>query len=221
MHGRRNHRRVQKRLPLTRSQVVAGAIRILDCEGLDALSMRRLADNLRMSTMALYNHVSNKEDLLQCVAKDLIERVDFSHHHASDWRERIRFCFRALRNACLAHPYVVRLIEIVETLPSAIFVPMEITLSALEEIGADPQEASRAYFLLTNFTLGQVSYEVHGPFSGVEPEKALRNAKLDEASFPHIERAISDGEWDFEYAFDFGISVILDGLEKRYCKRGR
>jgi hypothetical protein len=162
--------------------------------------------------------VSNKEDLLQGVAKNLMERVDFSPPEATDWRERIRFCFHALRKACLAHPYILRLIEIAETLPSAVFVPMEITLAALAEIGADPQEASCAYFLLANFTLGQVSYEVRGPFSGVEPAEALRNAKIDAARFPHIQRAISNGKWDFEYAFGFGISVILDGLED-YCKR--
>lgn len=215
--GRRKNRRVQKRTPLTRSKVLAGAIAILDREGLEGLSMRRLGDHLRVSTMALYNHVSNRQDLLQGVAQDLIGRADFSSH-ASDWHERIRACFRALRNACRAHPCLVRLIEIIETLPPAVFVPMEITLTALEQIGANPQEASRAFFLLTNFTLGQVSYEVRGPFVGVEPAEALRSGRIDRANFPHIQRAVSNAEWDFAAAFEFGVSVILDGLEQRYCK---
>jgi len=170
--------------------------------------------------MALYNHVSSKRDLLQGIARGLIARVDFSCQNP-DWRERIRACFRALRNACLAHPRAVHLIDTIETLPASIFEPMEITTAALEQIGADPLDALRGYFLLTNFTLGQVSYEVRGPFAGIDPIEALRSGKIDRGAFPHVERAASMGAWDFERAFEFGISAILAGLEQRFIKTRR
>ena len=163
--------------------------------------------------MALYNHVSSKQDLLRGVVGDLIARVDFSSQNP-DWRERIRACFRALRNACLAHPCAVRLIETIETLPASVFEPMEISIAALEEVGADPQEALRGYFLLTNFTLGQVSYEVRGPFIGVDLTQALRSGRIDGNVFPYVARAAAIGAWDFEHAFEFGISTILEGLKR-------
>jgi TetR/AcrR family tetracycline transcriptional repressor len=208
-------RKARKRPALTREGVLAGALIILDRDGLDALSMRRLAADLRVSPMALYNHVRSRQDLLEGVVRNLIDRVDFSSEDP-DWRARIRTCFRALRNACLAHPCVVRLTEMIETLPPSIFRPMEITTAALEHIGADPRDALRGYFLLTNFTLGQVSYEVRGPFVGLDPTEALRSRRIDRVSFPHVERAASIGGWDFGHAFEFGISVILAGLAQRY-----
>lgn len=218
-NARAKHRRKSRKGPrLTRGRILASALRILDRDGLDALSMRRLAARLHASPMALYNHVSSKQDLLQSIARDLIDRVDFSCG-GDGWCERIRACFRALRNVCLAHPCAVQLIEKIETLPASVFVPMEITLAALEQIGADPQDALRAYFLLTNFTLVQVSYEVRGPFAGVEPAEGLRSGRIDRNAFPHIERAVSMCAWDFERAFEFGMEAILAGLEQTLSRR--
>src|SRR5262249_7975585 len=122
---------------------------------------------------------------------------------------------------CLAHPCAVHLIEKIETLPASIFEPMEITIAALKQTGADPPDALRGYFLLINFTLGQVSYEVRGPFAGVDLTDALRTGKIDRTAFPHIAQAVSISAWDFERAFEFGISVILAGLEERFAKKRR
>src|SRR5262245_34562782 len=120
----RAQRKAPKRPALTRERILAEALMMLDREGIEALSMRRLAARLHASPMALYNHVSSKQDLLEGVARDLIARVDFSCQ-SPDWRKRIRACFRALRNTCLAHPCAVHLIEKIETLPASIFEPME------------------------------------------------------------------------------------------------
>ncbi len=170
-------RKARKRPTLTRERILAEALIILDRDGLEALSMRRLAARLRASPMALY-----RQDLLQGIARDLIAGVDFSCQNP-DWRKRIRACFRALRNACLAHPCAVHLIETIETLPASIFEPMEITT--------------------------------------IDPIEALRSGKIDRGAFPHVERAASMGAWDFERAFEFGISAILAGLEQRFIKTRR
>jgi hypothetical protein len=73
-----------------------------------------------------------------------------------DWRERLRAIFGALRQVCLANPRAMPIIERAEFLP-AIFRPMEASLAALQDASIGPQDGMRAYFLLTNFTLGQVS----------------------------------------------------------------
>src|ERR1700716_1884540 len=88
--------RGSRRKGLTRERVLAEALGLLDREGFEALTIRYLADHLGVSPMALYNHVSSKQDLLQGVAQHLLAQTSFSSDH-SDWRECIRGCFRELR----------------------------------------------------------------------------------------------------------------------------
>lgn len=175
------------------------------------MTMRRLADHLKVSPMALYNHVSSKNDLLQGMAEHLVAQIDFSCDDP-DWRERIRTCFRRLRQACLAHPSAMRLLESLEIAPAAVFTPMEVTLGALEEAGLSPADAVKAYFLLMNFTVGQVSYEVRGPFEALDPAQAIRSRRLEGADFAHIRRFVSLHAWDFDSAFEFGLSAIMAGV---------
>jgi TetR/AcrR family transcriptional regulator, tetracycline repressor protein len=196
---------------LTHERVIAGAFVMLDQTGLDDLTIRSLARHLGVSPMALYNHVADKEDLLRGVAEEFLASMVFSDDHP-DWRERIRICFRELRSACLAHPWAVRLLETIRHPPLAVFRPMEITLRALAEDKIQGQEAVQAFFLLMNFLLGQVSYEVRGPFRGLDPAEAIRSQRLSGAGLAHVEDAVSLSEWDFDRAFEFGLSTILAGL---------
>ncbi|MDQ3692759.1 MAG: TetR/AcrR family transcriptional regulator C-terminal domain-containing protein [Chloroflexota bacterium] len=187
---------------------------ILDRDGLEALTMRRLARQLGVTPMALYNHVRSKEDILQGVARNLIARTRFASDHP-DWRERIRDCYRALRKACLAHPSAVRLMETIEVAPLSLFGPMEVVLAALSDLGMTRDDALRAYCLLTNFTLGQVAYERRGPIQSFNLAAHPDRGKLQEAGLAHVESvALSDG-WDFERAFEFGLSTIIIGLERQ------
>jgi AcrR family transcriptional regulator len=164
--------------------------------------------------MALYNHVSNKEDLLHGIAATVIDQLRFECDSV-DWREQVRACFWDLRQTCLAHPGLIRVVETAEVLPASIFRPMELTLTALQRAGIDPEDALRAYFLLTNFTIGQVSYQIRGPFRGVDPTEAIRQGRLPAVTFPASAAAAEPAahrDWDFEAAFEFGLTVILSGL---------
>ena len=198
---------------LTRERVLDEALGLIDRQGLEAVTMRRLADHLRVTPMALYNHIRNKKDLLGSIAEHLTAQIDFACD-APDWRDRIRTCFRRLREACLAHPSAVRLMESLEVAPPAVFRPMEITLAALDEIGVTGEDAVRTYFLLMNFTMGQISYEVRGRFEGLDPAQALAGKRLQGAEFAHIQKSVCFTEWDFNSAFEFGLSVILGGVEQ-------
>jgi AcrR family transcriptional regulator len=198
---------------LTRKQVLEEALGLIDREGLDAVTMRRLADHLRVTPMALYNHVSNKKDLLGSIAEHLTAQIDFDCD-TPEWRDRIRTCFRRLREACLAHPSAVRLMESLEVAPLAVFRPMEITLGALDEASVTGDDAVRTYFLLMNFTMGQLSYELRGPFEGLDAAQALAGKRLEGAEFAHIKQSVCSTEWDFDRAFEFGLSVILGGIEQ-------
>lgn len=187
---------------LDRKQVFAEALLMLEKDGLGSMTMRRLADRLKVSPMALYNHVSNKEDLLQGVAETLLDHAEFSGA-GSDWRDRIKICFRELRLLCRTHPEAVRLLETLEKPPSKVFRPIEITLGAVEEIGIRGENALRAFYLLMNFTLGQASYEARGPSKGLDPR-----AREEFSGTGRVET-----QWNFDHAFEFGLKTILSGLE--------
>jgi hypothetical protein len=74
------------------------------------------------------------------------------------------------------------------------------------------QNALRAYFLLVNFTMGQVSYEVRGP-NALDARLALRRGAISVAELPLVARAMSTGAWDFDASFEFGLDVVISGLE--------
>jgi AcrR family transcriptional regulator len=149
---------------LTRERVLAEVPGLLDRDRFEALTIRHLADHLGVSPMALHNHVSSKQDLLQGIAQHLLTQARFSSDH-SNWRECIRVCFRELRRVCLAHPSAVHVMEAIEVAPLAIFRPLRVR----KPLGAD---------------------------------------------LAHVERVASLKTWDFDRAFEFGLSVILTGLER-------
>jgi len=203
---------------LNRERVLSEALVLADREGPEAITMRGLADHLGVSPMALYNHVSSKKDLVQGLAEHLVNHVDFSCDD-SHWQERIRSCFRRLRDACLAHPSAIRLMETVEVAPVSVFRPMEITLAALDKAGIGSADAVKGYCLLIGFTMGQVSYEIRGPFRSFDAGEALRRRRIAGAGFSHIERSVALDGWDFTSSFEFGLSVILAGLQEFALKK--
>jgi AcrR family transcriptional regulator len=190
---------------------VKAALELLDRDGVDRFSLRRLADHLGVTPMAVYNHVSNKQALLRAVAEYVVAGAKYRAVRG-DWRAVVRDCFRTLRRTCLAHPGAVPIIESAEALPPSIFRPMEITLTALKGAGLSSRDALRAYFLLTTFTVGQVSYQIRGWARGVDPGAAIRDDRLERDAFPAVVLAVSSKPWNFEASFDFGLSVIIDGL---------
>jgi AcrR family transcriptional regulator len=194
---------------------------LLDREGIEAFSVRGLAENLGVTPMAIYNHVDSKQDLLTAIAETVVEQVEYPSIQG-DWRKVIRVCFQALRRACLAHPGAVPLVESAQKLPASIFRPMEITLTVLRKAGLRPEDALRAYFLLTTFTLGQLSYQIRGWSQGVDPGAAVRNNRISRVDFPEVFQAISRAEqWNFDKSFEFGLSVIIAGLSLKVMKADR
>jgi TetR/AcrR family transcriptional regulator, tetracycline repressor protein len=195
---------------LNRGRVLEEALALLDREGVQGLTIRKLADQLGVTPMAIYNHVADKKDLLETVAKAVIEGAQFAQP-GGEWHERIRNCFRELRRVCLAHPSIIKITQMPGIAPTAVFHPMHITLAALEEIGLSHQDAMRAHFLLLNFVLGQVSYEVYGPYPDLDPANSPLRGNFSDEEAARIAPAVQV-EWDFDAAFEFGLSVILGGL---------
>jgi TetR/AcrR family transcriptional regulator, tetracycline repressor protein len=207
-------RRSAVRATLSREALIKEALVLLDREGPSRFSLRRLADRLGVTPMALYNHVSSKDELLQAIADAVVSGVEYRPVRGH-WPRVVAECFRTLRSACLAHPGAVALVESAEVLPAAVFRPMEITLASLERAGFTADDALRAYSVLTTFTLGQVSYQIRGWARGVDPTAAVDDGRISRRRFPAVVDAAAHKSWDFEQAFEFGLSIILAGLNAR------
>lgn len=213
-HAKRERISSKARRGLTRNLVVAEARSLLAEEGMDGLSMRRLAQRLGASTMALYNHIRDRKDLIGQITQAVVREWEVPPDQ-EDWRQQIRAIFRSLRKVCLDNASAMPLIETAEALDAAFFRPMETALAALQKEGMNSGEALRAYYLLTNYTLGQVSYETRGPFRSMEPAEAIRRGMLDPQRFPLVAHAVSSADWDFDAAFEFGLETIIEGLASR------
>lgn len=137
----------------------------------------------------------------------VLARPGFEGAH-SDWREQIKHCFRTLRDVCLRHPRMAPLLEAAGVLPAAVFVPMEVTLRALDQVGLVSQDALRTLFHAGKLhaSLGVIS--IASPFPDLEPSEKIRVE-----GYGAIERLDAIADWDFDAAFEFGLALIIGGVE--------
>ena len=228
---RRSRRR---RAPVSREAIVDAAVRLLDAEGLAALSMRRLAEELGTGAASLYWHVGSKDGLLDLVLDQIIGEQQVPAPDPGRWREQVKDVARAQRRISLRHPYVVRIpIGRIPMGPNALRLT-EGVLAILRAGGLPPQLAVQGYLLLiatiNGFTVDETGVEDNEP---AEPEggyKASDPASVQEAAdmardyiaslpagaFPNMvelagEFALSDPDERFELLID----IFVDGLARR------
>lgn len=212
--------RQKTREPLTRERVLEAALSIMDREGPDALTMRRLGRELGVEAMSLYNHVRDKNDLIT----GMIERVmsAFEAPRAGTWEDRARALTRSWRQVMKAHPGVIQLFaEHRQPMsdPEGLL-PIELSLKALHELGLSDEDTSRAYQMIGGYIMGFVMQEVRGMFSpqedGEMPDPVKLIASLPPGMFPTIERICPIlCSTDPDSAFEFGVDVMIAGLRER------
>ena len=203
-----------ERSPLNRERILKEAVRFVDREGLEALSMRKLGAELGVEAMSLYNHVPNKSGLLDGMVEVLLGelRVPPEDH---GWEERVRDGYRAFRRLAREHPNVFPLLvnRPPETMDGVWLV--EEFLRTLQDVGFDAETALHAFRALTSFTFGYAMAEIRG--FALEPDGARPGAqKIEPKEFPRISELRSRLETvDHDAEFEFGLSLILAGLRER------
>ncbi len=208
------------REPLTREKIVATALRIMDAEGLEAVTMRRVGRELGVEAMSLYNHVADKEDILAGVVEAVMADFPFPGHVDGGWAEQGRATARAWRGLLKAHPNVITLMseqrEPMTSLPA--LRPMEHALATLRASGLSDEEAVTAFRAFGGYIQGFVLAEVANLFGGdgvqVQPEEVSKTLPVDElphlaASLPYLYRC------DFDDAFEYGLNLMIRGVEAK------
>lgn len=207
------------REPLSRDRVVGEALRIVDEEGLAALSMRRLGAALGVEAMSLYHHVPNKAALLDAVVEAImVEDVDHIAPPDGPWTERLVWIASGYRRLLLRHPNAVALVA---TRPLTTSGSMRIVERCLDELvrgGLPAPEALAALNAAVVWTLGYVVAEV-GRLPGAAPaatheETGEVMASLAPHEFPVLTAAVAATTWGLpDGEFTFGLEAVVRGLE--------
>ena len=188
---------------LDRAAVTAEALRILDVEGRDGLTMRRLATALDVEAASLYAHVASKDDLVDAVLDMVLDEVVLPEP-SPDARAELVAAFESYRRTLIAHPRVVMLMleRAHRSAAQARLVTRSIEL--LESLGLSPRAAVDAHVTLVAYVLGFIVQEVGRPTTTPAPVAAAS---------PTLAKALSTlAERTVDERFTVGLEIILDGV---------
>src|SRR3954465_7334610 len=138
------------RTPLSRQRILAAALELADASGVEALTMRRLGDELGFEAMSLYRHVANKNDLLDGML-DLVLAEWEMPHAQGDWREAIRASASSVHDALRRHPWAAQLLMTGSHVRPARLEYMDRLLGTLRESGFEADDAYSVYHLLDGY----------------------------------------------------------------------
>ncbi|MCQ4122106.1 TetR/AcrR family transcriptional regulator C-terminal domain-containing protein [Rhodococcus tibetensis] len=223
--------RVRARLtPLTTEHVLAAALEIVDHEGVDALSMRRLAQALDRDAMSLYRYAENKAALLDGVI-DLVLRELVIDPDAQEWTHELRLVAHRYRDLALEHPNVVPLLVTrplatpLGSRPLGTLRPLEDFLELLVRAGFSPPNALRSYRLFFGFLQGHILDELQELIEDPEEsEDVLRLGlhRLPRSKFPRLRSLASElADYGGAELLDKGLDIIIDGLESLFPTTAR
>ncbi len=208
---------------LSRERVLSAAVAVVDREGLDALSMRRLGDELGVEAMSLYRYVANKAALLDGVVESILGEMPLLEPEAAPWTERVKARARALRKTLRAHPNALALFATRPAVTPASMAHVESSLALFREAGFSIEDAIRAFQAVVGFTLGN-TLSVFAPLAPDERSSPAYES-LDAGAFPTVLAASKAlAKWNVDREFDFGLDALVRGLaatldEKRTHKK--
>ncbi|MCK2217348.1 TetR/AcrR family transcriptional regulator C-terminal domain-containing protein [Actinomadura sp. ATCC 31491] len=207
--------------PLSRGRIVAAAIDLIEREGADAISMRRIAAELGVGVMSLYNHVPSKDALLNGVAEAVLSEIEFTDDPDAHWADRVRTQARAFRQIASHYPRSTMLVVSRQLHSAAGLLPVERALATLRSAGFDGAEAVSMLRVFIAYIVGSLLREV-----GVTPAFAPAHTRtispvgVDAALFPEVSSLASLlDECDHEEEFEFGLEMLIQAAAAR-AERG-
>jgi AcrR family transcriptional regulator len=208
------------RIPLTRERVLHAAVALADRDGVRALSMRRLAQELGVEAMSLYHHVANKDAILDGIIDLVFAEIELPSGDAG-WKPAMRQRAVSAREALRRHPWATGLMESRSTPGPANLRHHDAVLGILRTAGFSVELAAHAYSVLDSYIYGFALQETGLPFE--TPEETAEVARTIMAQFPAdqlphlteiaVELVLQPG-YSYGNEFLFGLDLILDGLER-------
>ena len=221
----------ERRVPLTTDRVLRAAVAVADRGGIELLTMRKLAEELGVEAMSLYYHVANKEAVLDGVVEVLLGEIDAAvsaiggPSAEDDWKTAMRSRILAARQVLLRHRWAPAVIETRATMSPAIIGYYDALLGLFRDGGFSYDLAHHALHALGSRALG-FSQELFQPDGqDADDEDVVSAAEQMAGRFPNIAAMLSEvghddpdstlGWCDDQVEFEFGLDLILDGLDRR------
>jgi AcrR family transcriptional regulator len=231
--GRRERGRRGPKPGLSVDAIVAAAVRVADAEGLDAVSMARVAKELGFTTMSLYRYVTSKDELLQLMWNASAQGAESLVLDGDGWRDRLRQWVGFQREALDQHPWITQMPMAAPPLAPNSLTFVERGLETLDGTGLPDADKLRVIGLLSSYTLseGRMAHDAAraaaaaaaGDMPAAAPatfEELVRQL-VDEKSYPILHRLAWSAEigdspagMDEAAEFRFGVECILDGVQK-------
>ena len=208
-------------MPLSRDRVLRAAVGLADREGINALSMRKLGQEVGVEAMSLYNHVRNKEELLNGMIDIVFGEIDLPAADA-EWSAAMRQRAISARQALKRHPWAIGLMESRAQPGPATLRHHDSVLRNLRTAGFSVELAAHAYSVLDSYIYGFTLNELTLPFDN-SPERVAEVAgnimrEMPAGEYPYltemaVEHAMKPG-YDYGDEFEFGLALILEGIRK-------
>jgi AcrR family transcriptional regulator len=212
--------RAESRSRLARERVLLAAIDLADEGGVAALSMRKLGQTLGVEAMSLYNHVTNKDDLLNGMI-DLVFGEFGLPPQGVDWKTAMRQRAVSAREALSRHPWAIGLMESRSRPGPATLRHHDAVIGCLREAGFSVAMAAHAYSVLDSYIYGFALQQASMPFKTTEEvvevaESILGHFPAD--AYPYLTELtfqyVLQPGYDFADEFEFGLDLMLDGLAR-------
>lgn len=212
---------------LDRQRVIDAAVSVLDAEGIEALSTRRLGTVLKSSANAMYWHVGNKENLVGLATDAVFAELELADDGAS-WRERLAATARELRTMFTRHPWLSGVFAAYpRTHGPAIVRFQDHLLQVCRRAGFEGFDLDWAGAAVFSFVIGTVWGDAQSPDAGdaaAMTDEVLERARPDLADYPLLRErytalANADPHTVADTGFEFGLRAMLDGLEAHLARR--
>src|SRR5919108_2913583 len=213
--------RIEKpRSPLSRDRVLRAAISLADRDGIESLSMRQLGHELGVEAMSLYNHVRDKEDILDGMVDFVFSEID-QPVSGVDWRTAMRQRAVSAHQVLLRHRWAIGLMESRSQPGRANLQHHDAVLGSLRKNGFSLEAAAHAYSVLDGYIYGFTLTELTLPFRNSKGAARVKQNivhSMGTNDYPYlidmaVERAMKPG-YNYGDEFEFGLDLILDGIER-------
>ena len=210
------------RAPLSRERVLRAAVALADESGIASLTMRKLGEAVGVEAMSLYNHVANKDDLLDGMIDVVFGEIDLPAGEA-DWKTAMRERAISVREVLSRHRWAIGLMESRTTPGPANLRHHDAVIGSLRNAGFSIELAAHAYSALDSYIYGFAMQEPSLPFDTPQQTAEVAQAiiaQLPAGEYPHlteltIEHILQPG-YNYANEFEYGLDLILDGLERAF-----
>jgi len=203
------------RSPLTREAISAAALEIIDREGLEGLSMRRLGTELGVEAMALYHHFRNKGELLDGVMDRMLDEIEWTPRGSAPPLARLKKMFGSYRQLAINHPHAFILLAYRRFNTEHSFTLYEQILEAMEDLGLDAALSARYFRMFGYYMNGAGMAEIASRATAPDATPVQLEDFKDGEKFPHVAAVVRHLQIKkLDAIYDFGLDMLFREMEQ-------